>query len=181
MSYKIGVLFLLFTLLTSGSVLAAENTLDIPGVGTMIFPEEIELLAVDGNKCSLLVNDNGVFRGCQLSFSPPLIDVFRDKIKDNTIMIDALTNMSNSRRDSLLKESPDVKLLDDTPLDLGALNNEQFIIKSITTFLKGQALHFDYYAIDRNDGILLLSVFSIDGNREFWRSKFPQIIANIQR
>lgn len=181
MNFKIGVVLLLIILLTSGTVLAAESTINILGVGIMFIPEEIELQPVDENRCRLLVNDNGVWRGCQLNFIPTPTDVFRDKIKDNTSMIDNLTSIPTIYRESMINEAPKGKLIEDTPLDLQALNTEQSIIKSRTLFIRGLALHFDYYAIDSNDGFRLISVVSVDSNREYWRSKFPQIIANIQR
>lgn len=181
MNFKISVLLVAIILLSCSLGLAAENPREVPGVGTVIFPEEIVLLPAEENQFRLLVNDNGILRGCQLSFGPPLAGIFRDKVKDNTSMIDDLTSMSTRYRDILLKEVPQVKLLEDTPLDLEALNNEQFIIRSTTLFLKGQAIHYDYYAVDSTEGLRLVSVTFTDSNREFWRSKIPSIIANIQR
>lgn len=153
----------------------------IPGIGSLTFPKELELLLIRENSESIyhfLVNDNGTWRTSQVYFSPPFTGIYRNNIKDNSNLIDAVISGFALK---LINTSSTSSLLQNTPINLLALSNEPSIIKSTTVLHNRRAMHFDYYAIDGTEGIRLLSVLSVDSDRDYWRQTISNVIANIQR
>lgn len=182
MKLKTSILLFLLILMTCSTTLAAENTHVFPDVGTLTFPAEVELIKYQSKTSAktvydLLAKDGEVWRVTQFFFSPPFTGVHRNDLKDNINVLEATLGNVAYRQ---LRESPDSRLLLNTPIDASTFSDEKLIIKTVVIYGKW-VFHTDYYAIDCPEGIRILSVLYPDGDVYFWRPIIANAIASIQR
>lgn len=177
MKTRIIVILCLILLVTSTIALAAENTSEIPNVGTLVLPSYIEitpLIRPNSLGNTLLANDNGILRSANLVFNP-LKTFDRNKIKNNLYAFNLWLNQS------IVKDAS-IKLLINTPIDPPTLDNEQLIVKEIVTLSQGIPLHINYYLINSSvGGVAVMSVHCADGDSDYWKPIIAKMIADMQR
>lgn len=173
----------LFFSLSFGSIsLAADNTSIIPGLGTISFPTNIEILPlhINSNKAvgnTLLVNDNETWRSVNIIFAPNASPE-RKMIKENSDFLDASLNVINTR----LVNNQNARLLSSSPLDNSALDNELHIIKTAKfLILGGFTMRTDFYLLNGTNGLVLMTVLSSDSDSSYWKPIIAKMIADIKR
>lgn len=182
MKTRIIFIFCLILLITSAVALASENTSVIPGVGTLAFPPEIEILPlqsqpnIPGN--TLLVNDNDVWRSINISFSPiPSSFLTREMLKQNTDVLESAFNSSIVKQ--VQKETS--RLLVNNPINKLAVYNEQLIINSTKSFvLNGTILCLNCYIIDGTDGLVIMITTHTDCDNSYWTPIIAKMIGDIK-
>lgn len=177
MKTRIIILLCLILSVTSAIALAAENTSEIPNVGTLVLPSYVEispLIRPNSLGNTLLANDNEVLRSANLIFNP-LKTFDRNKIKINLYSFNQLLNQT------IVKDA-NIKLLSNTPIDPPTLDNEQLIIKEIVTLSQGIPLHMNYYLLNSSSGgVAVMTVQCADGDSDYWKPIIAKMIADIKR
>lgn len=177
MKTRIIILLCLILLVTSTIALAAENTSDIPNVGTLILPSYVEispLMIPNSLGNTLLANDNEILRSANLVFNP-LKTFDRNKIKNNLYAFNLWLNQS-------IVKNVNIKLLINTPIDPPTLDNEQLIVKEIVTLSQGIPLHMNYYLLNSSGGgVAVMTVQCADGDSDYWKPIIAKMIADMQR
>lgn len=179
---KKGLLCLLisFILLSLSSAAFAKQTQKIiPGLGILTIPSGIELVKSPEKEpgYNLLVNDNGIWRTAKLFFTSAVPDVKRSDLKENIEILDMLLSEAAVK----LQNTPNARLLENSPVNQAAFANEQLVIKYTKVYNDMRALRADSYILDGADKRLrLLVVFYDDGNSDYWKQTIPKIIAGIQ-
>lgn len=171
----------LLCILSFGStVLAADNTSIIPGVGKLTFPAEIELLPYNGDYGighDLLVDDNGTWRAAHLSFIGPTTGENINNLNDRTNPINQIVVTAMY----LKSLEPKSRLLQSTPFNSIALKDERTRLKSFKTLHYIFVVQTDYYLINRPDGIRILILECENSDMEYWTPIITKVIANIQK
>lgn len=175
MRFKFGILLFLIVLLTCTTGSAAENTSDIPGVGTLVFPSDIEVFPSQTTNSfgdTLIADDNGVLRTSHLIFSS-LKTSDRNKIKNNLSAYNEWLNQ--------LIVSKNVKLLMNTPIHSSAVDNEQFVIKEAVILSKGIPVRLKYYLLNSREGLTMMLEISPDSDSDYWKPVIAKMITDIKR
>lgn len=182
MKTRIILILCLFLLVTSAVALASENTSVLPGVGTLTFPPEIEILPNQlqtnsiGN--TLLVNDNGICRSINIAFMPvPSSDLTREMLKQSTDAIESVFNTSIAQH----VQREDYRLVSNSPLNKLAVYNDQLFIKTVKyLFANGAILRLNYYIIDGTDGLVVMITTNADCDNNYWTPILVKIISDIK-
>lgn len=177
MKTRIILTLCLILLVKSTIAVAAENTSDIPNIGTLVLPSYVEVspsLKSSSLSNTLLANDNGILRSANLVFNP-LKTFDRNKIKDNHYAFNLWLNQT------IVKDA-NIKLLINTPIDPPTLDNEQLIVKEIVMLSNGIPLHMNYYLINSSvGGVAVMTVQCADGDSDYWKPIIAKMIADIKR
>lgn len=182
MKTRIIFILCLILLVTSTVALASENTSVLPGVGTLTFPPEIEILPNQlqtnsiGN--TLLVNDNDILRSINIDFRPvPSSVLTRVKLKQNTDAIESIFNTSINEH----VQREDCRLVSNSPLNRLAVYNDHLFIKSVKyLFANGAIIRYNYYIIDGPGGLLLMRTIYADCDNNYWTPIIAKIISDIK-
>lgn len=175
MRFKVGILLFLIVLLTCATGFATENTSEIPGVGTLVFPSDIEVFPLQrpssfGN--TLIADDNGVLRTSHLVFKS-LKNSDRNKIKNN------LSSYNEWLNQFIVFKN--VKLLMNTPISPPSIDNEQLVIKEAVILSKGIPLRLNYYLLNNSEGLTVMVEICPDSDSDYWKPVIAKMIADIKR
>lgn len=182
MKTRIILILCLFLLVTSAVALASENTNVLPGVGTLTFPPEIEILPnqlkTNSTGNTLLVDDNGIWRSTNIAFMPiPSSELTREMLKKNTDALESVFNTSIAQH----VQKADYRLVSNSPLNKLAVYNDQLFIKTVKyLFANGTILRFNYYIIDGTDGLVFMITTHTDCDNNYWTPIIAKIISDIK-
>ena len=170
MKFKLGLMLLLFALLTCSTGLAAENTYPIPGLGTITFPADVEILEtrqIDNKFPSklLLANDNGTWRTLKILFLP-IPNITADAVLALKIASAELTK--------------DANLLYSGPITQFVIYNKQFTLKSVKFLSGGMVYRMDFYVVQDANGGIGIGTYYVDGDTNYWGLKIIKMVTSIK-
>lgn len=180
MKFKLGLMLLLFVLLTSTTVLAAEKALPIPGLGAFTFPEDVEILAakqIDNNFPSntLWANDNGTWRSITILFAPTRnidVEAFKHTKKLESAFDELLTKITKDHN---------AKLLYSSPINKSVINNAQLAFKSFKFLDAEKVVYLKLYIVQGINKSVGIVTVCFDNDNEYWNPRVAKMIADIKR
>ncbi len=172
------ILCLCLLLFTCSTVLAADNTCVVPGLGTITFPEDVEILPaqqiIDNFPSNiLLAKDNEIWRSITILFVPT---IDREALKQAEKLEPTFNELSTK-----LVNDYNSMLLYNGPINKQAVKNERIALKSFKFLFLGMVVNMDFYIVQGNNGGVGIATIYLDCDNEYWNPRVTKMIADIKR